>query len=125
MRIRHPLMSFVVLLTALVVTPLPSHADSDRSGSSKGRGIIVKRDAAEQFIVLPQGVRFPEGITANQKNGDLYVGTFDFGPNPNKLLRYDRRGKLQATKDFGGMPLLGLEFNPTDKKVYICNFGAS
>src|SRR5215470_14886594 len=117
MRIRHPLILFAALLTALVVTPLPSHADSDKgSGSGNGRGIIVKRDAAEQFIVLPQGVRFPEGITANQKNGDLYIGTFDFGPNPNKLLRYDRRGRLLATRDFGGAPLLGLEFNPRDEK---------
>ena len=109
MRMRHLLIVLVVLCTALPVIPLASEADS-----GNGRGIIVKRDAAEQFAVLPAGVRFPEGIAANPKNGDVFVGTFD--PNgdpqhPNKLLRFDRRGKLQASKDFGAMPLLGLEFN--------------
>jgi sugar lactone lactonase YvrE len=84
--------------------------------------IVVRRDAAERFIVLPDGVRHPEGIAANPDTGELYVGTFDFGPNTNKLLRYDRNGHLLATKDFGGTPLLGLEFR--DGKVYICNFGA-
>ena len=119
----------LTLLVLLFVTPLitPPTSDAD-SGKGNGRGIIVKRDAAEQFAVLPAGVRFPEGIAANPKTGDVFVGTFD--PNgdprhPNKLLRFDRRGKLQASKDFGGMPLLGLEFNGTDGKVYICNFGAS
>src|SRR5262249_48183510 len=123
MRIRHPLILFVVLLTALVITPLPSHADSDReSGSGKSREIIVRRDAAEQFIVLPDGVRFPEGITANPQNGELYVSTFD-SANP-VLLRFDRRGHLLAVRSFSG-PLLGLEFNQSDNKVYVCNFGAS
>lgn len=89
------------------------------------KGIVVKRDAAETFIVLPDGVRFPEGITANPGNGDFFVATFDFGPNPNRLLRFDKNGHLVAQRDFGGTPLLGLEFNPRDNKVYICNFGAS
>src|SRR5712692_671775 len=122
MRMRHLLILLVVLCTALPVIPLASEADS-----GNGRGSIVKRDAAEQIIVLPKGVRFPEGITANQKNGDLYVGTFinNDPQHPNKLLRFERHGKLVATKDFGATPLLGLEFNPRDNKVYICNFGAS
>src|SRR5206468_5649220 len=122
---RYLLTLLVLLFVAPLITPPTSDADS---GKGNGRGIIVKRDAAEQFAVLPAGVRFPEGIAANPKNGDVFVGTFD--PNgdpqhPNKLLRFDRRGKLQASKDFGGMPLVGLEFNGTDGKVYICNFGAS
>lgn len=82
------------------------------------------RDAVELFAKLPNGVRFPEGITANPVTGEIYVGTFDFG-SPNKLLRYDRHGHLVAQKDFGGTPLLGLAFGPTDRKVYIANFGAS
>jgi sugar lactone lactonase YvrE len=90
-----------------------------------GTDIIVKRNAAQRFIVLPDGVRFPEGITANPQNGDLFVATFDSGPNPNKLLRFDKRGHLLAQIKFGGTPLLGLEFNRADTKVYICNFGAS
>lgn len=82
-------------------------------------------DAVQQFATLPDGVRFPEGIAANPKNGDIYVGTFDFGPNANKLLRYSRHGSLLAIRDFGGTPLLGLAFNSVDSKVYITNFGAS
>ena len=85
----------------------------------------VVSDNVRTFAVLPEGVRFPEGITANPRNGDIYVGTFDFGPNANALLRYDARGRLLARRDFGGTPLLGLEFGPQDGKVYIANFGAS
>jgi len=77
------------------------------------------------FATLPDGVRYPEGIAANPRNGDIFVGTFDFGPNLNKLLRFDRRGRLEAQRDFGAAPLLGLAFGPKDGKVYICNFGAS
>jgi DNA-binding beta-propeller fold protein YncE len=87
--------------------------------------IIVKPDAARRFAVLPDGVRFPEGIAANPNTEEIYVGTFDFGPNPNKLLRFDKNGQLVAQRDFGGTPLLGLQFNPWDNKIYICNFGAS
>jgi DNA-binding beta-propeller fold protein YncE len=87
-------------------------------------GIIVKREAAERFVTLPDGVRFPEGIAANPHNGDIYVATFDTGPNSNKLLRFTKNGKLVAQRDFGGDPLLGLEFNQSDNKVYICNASA-
>ena len=89
------------------------------------REVVIEREAAERFIVLPDGVRFPEGIAASTRTGDLYVSTFDFGPNSNKLLRYDKTGRLLAEKDFGPAPLLGLLFNAADDKVYICNFGAS
>jgi sugar lactone lactonase YvrE len=75
-----------------------------------------------QFAQLPEGVRYPEGITANPANGDIIVGTFDFGPNTNALLRYDRDGNLVARKDMGGMPLLGLGF--LQGKVYVLNMGA-
>ena len=74
------------------------------------------------FATLPDGVRLPEGITANPANGDIYVGTFD-GGNQNKLLRYSRHGKLLATRDFGVTPLLGLEFDRAHRKVYIANVG--
>src|SRR5258706_15475556 len=80
-------------------------------------------DAASAWASLPAGVRFPEGITANPANGNIYVGTFDFGPNANKLVRFDREGRVVAQKDFGGTPLLGLGF--AGNKVYILNFGAS
>jgi DNA-binding beta-propeller fold protein YncE len=89
-----------------------------------GNEIIVKTDAAKRFAVLPDGVRFPEGIAANPKTEEIYVGTFDFGPNSNKLLRFSKEGQLVAERDFGVTPLLGLRFNPWDKKIYIANVGA-
>src|SRR5262245_7260641 len=84
---------------------------------------VIDRDAVKRFATLPDGVRYPEGITADPDSGEVYVGTFDFGPNTNKLLRYSRHGHLLAVRDFGGTPLLGLEFR--HGKVYIANFGAS
>lgn len=85
--------------------------------------IMVRRGVARKFATLPEGVRFPEGIAANPETGNIYVSTFDFGPNTNKLLRFNKYGKLLAQIDFGKEPLLGLAFNPKDKKVYICNVG--
>jgi DNA-binding beta-propeller fold protein YncE len=82
---------------------------------------------AQEFATLPDGVRFPEGITANPVTGDIFVGTFDARDPPgvrnNKLLRYSRSGRLLAQKDFGPTPLLGLGFR--GGHVYILNFGAS
>jgi DNA-binding beta-propeller fold protein YncE len=95
-------------------------ADNDN-----GRDSLTDRDAAKLFATLPDGVRFPEGITANPANGDIYVATFDAPPgnHPNKLLRYDRHGRLEAVRDFGNDPLLGLEFDRVHQKVYILNVG--
>jgi len=76
---------------------------------------------AEPFATLPDDVRFPEGIAANPATGDLFVATFDFGPTTNKVVRLDRHGHVTAKKDFGGAPLLGLEFH--NGYVYILNFG--
>src|SRR5437870_11155614 len=106
---------FAAILSFIIVFACEAWASAD---------LVVKRDAAERFAALPDGVRFPEGITANPQNGDIYVGTFDTGPNSNKLLRFTKNGKLVAQRDFGGDPLLGLEFNPSDNKVYICNASA-
>ena len=87
--------------------------------------LVVMRNAAQQFAVLPDGVRYPEGITANPATGDIFVATFDFGPNANKLMRFAKNGKLAAIRDFGGAPLLGLDFDAAHGKVYILNMGAS
>jgi DNA-binding beta-propeller fold protein YncE len=76
----------------------------------------------ERFATLPDGVRFPEGITANPSNGDIFVGTFDFGA-PNKLLRYNRYGRLIAQVNVDG-PLLGLAFDALHRKVYLTRFGS-
>jgi DNA-binding beta-propeller fold protein YncE len=84
-----------------------------------------KRVGVEEFAVLPDGVRYPEGITANPATGEIYVGTFDFGPNSNKLMRFGKNGRLVAQRDFGGTPLLGLGFDAAHNKVFILNVGAS
>jgi DNA-binding beta-propeller fold protein YncE len=107
------------VFTAVVSLVLVSH-----SGTRAAEAIIVKRDAAERFVALPDGVRLPEGITVNPKTEEIYVATFDFGPNSNKLLRFKKNGQLVAERDFGGTPLLGIRFNPSDQKIYICNVGA-
>jgi hypothetical protein len=94
------------------------------SGAWANEEIVVKREAAERFATLPDGARFPEGITVNPKTEEIYVATFDFGPNSNKLLRFKKNGQLIAQRDFGGTPLLGIQFNASDKKIYIGNVGA-
>ena len=90
--------------------------------------LIVKRNAAVNFATLPLDTRFPEGITANPANGDIYVATFDApsptNPNPNnKLLRFNRQGHLVAARDFSTDPLLGLAFDSANGQVYIANVG--
>lgn len=111
---KHILKSCVYLLfTAVACGAAMTRADDDSRGD---------RNSARRFATLPDGVRFPEGITANPANGDIYVGTFD-GGNQNKLLRYNRHGHLVASRDFGIAPLLGLEFDRTSRKVYIANVG--
>ena len=74
-----------------------------------------------EFAKLPDGLRYPEGITANPANGDIIVATFDF-TQPNALVRYDRDGRLLAQKSMGGTPMLGLGY--LAGKVYILNMGA-
>jgi sugar lactone lactonase YvrE len=87
-----------------------------------GKTDAVQWIETETFATLPDGVRYPEGLTADPATGAIYAATFDQGA-PNKLMRFDRNGKLQATKDFGSQILLGLGFNAG--KVYILNMGAS
>jgi DNA-binding beta-propeller fold protein YncE len=78
----------------------------------------------DEFATLPQGVRYPEGITANPASGDIFVSTFDTdGTHANKLVRFNRSGRVEAQRDFGAQGLLGLGF--ANGKVYILNFGAS
>ena len=116
----------IPLIFSIGMTAGPALADdhSDRGN----RQLFIDRDV-DTFAVLPTGVRFPEGITANPANGDIYTATFDSpnpktNPNPkNKLLRFDRHGRLIASRDFGTTPLLGLEFDQTHKKVYIAAVG--
>ena len=74
------------------------------------------RGAVRRFVTLPDGLRFPEGITANPATGEIYVANFD-GGNKNMLLRYSRHGQLLASRDFSFTPLLGLEFYRANRKV--------
>src|SRR5687768_12299941 len=106
----------LIAVASLGMVARPAVADDRHHG----------REHVERFATLPDGVRFPEGITANPSTGEIYVGTFDFGPNANKLLRFNRRGQLVAQKNFGATPLLGLAFRAqgANRKVYIANFGA-
>ena len=92
------------------------------TGAAQAAGNPILWFQPLQFAQLPDGVRYPEGIAANPANGDIAVATFDFGPNSNALLRYDRDGNLLARKDMGGTPMLGLGF--LQGKFYILNMGA-
>lgn len=93
------------------------------AAASEERRVVVDPNAADTFAVLPSDLRFPEGITANPANGDIYVSTFDPGA-ANSLLRYNKNGRLVARNDFSGpTPLLGLAFNVKDQKVYITSVG--
>ncbi len=105
-------------LLSIAVTCGAGTVLADDNHSSR---LFIDRDV-DTFVVLPEGVKFPEGITANPRNGDIYVGTFEGGAQ-NKLLRFDRRGRLEATREFGITPLLGLEFDRKNRKVYIANVG--
>lgn len=112
----------LVLLAAVAGGVGTAMADDDHS-----RRLFIDRDV-DTFAVLPEGVKFPEGITANPWSGDIFVSTFDSpgptNPNPNnKLLRFNRHGKLESQRAFGNTPLLGLEFHRASRKVYIANVG--
>jgi len=104
-----------VLLTGVAGTSAYAGNKSEHGDQQ----LIIQSDA-DTFAVLPVDVSLPEGITANPKNGDIYVSTF---ASPGKILRYNRRGKLIATLETGPAPLLGLEFDASNNKVYITNVG--
>jgi sugar lactone lactonase YvrE len=113
-------------LGALAPAVSANNDSNDNSGNNGNNdaGASPVYIAADAWTNLPDGVKYPEGITANPATGDIFVGTFDASPTPNnKLLRIDRHGNTTAQKDFGGMPLLGLAF--ANGKVYILNFGAN
>jgi DNA-binding beta-propeller fold protein YncE len=82
-------------------------------------------DDPRVFARLPEGLRFPEGITANPKTHEIIVGTFETeAGRPNALLRFGKNGRLIAQLSFGA-PLLGLAFHAPTNMIYIANFGAS
>ncbi len=78
----------------------------------------VNREAAKRFATMPAVADFPEGITVNPANGDIYVSTFHFGGD-NFLVRFDKTGRLISQTADLVAPILGLAFGP-DGKVYFC-----
>jgi len=92
------------------------------SNSAFAQEVVLQRPlAAERFATLPDDANFPEGIAADPETGNLFVGTFDVQPDgsgTNFLLRFDRRGKVEAKLALGVIPVTGLAFDPLDQKVY-------
>lgn len=81
----------------------------------------------ERFATLPLGVRQPEGLDTDPASGTIFVGTFDNRmpetARNNRLLRFGRDGRLQASYPFGATPLTGVAAR--DGSIYVLNFGAS
>jgi hypothetical protein len=85
--------------------------------------IIVDPKAAQLFATLPTSAKSPEGITADA-SGNLFVGTFNMEMGgKNFLLRLDGKGQVSAQVDVGSLPLLGIEFNRRDGKIYLLAVG--
>jgi pimeloyl-ACP methyl ester carboxylesterase/DNA-binding beta-propeller fold protein YncE len=97
------------------------------AGNSPAAETGPLRLPVQAFITLPDGVRQPEGLATDPATGNIYVGTFDARTpetaRNNRLLRFDRNGRLLAQKDFGPTPLTGLAVR--DGQVYVLNFGAA
>jgi DNA-binding beta-propeller fold protein YncE len=88
--------------------------------------LVINRNAPDLFATLPDGIRYPEGITANPATGDIFVATFNNDdPSANRLLRYSRNGRLSAIREVGGSPILGLGFDATGNNVYLLGFFTS
>ncbi len=94
---------------------------------AEDRVIVRPFFAARIFTTMPEVANFPEGITANPYNGDIFVSTFEFdttGTETNGVVRFNRHGHVDAISDFSGnIPLLGLAFNKEDYNVYIASVG--
>lgn len=114
---------FLAALSCVGLAGLMAPAAADKRAPVAG----PTRIAVEPFITLPADVRHPEGLAANPRNGDLYVGTFDArepaSERNNQVLRYSADGRLLARYRLGPTPLTGLEY--LDGKLYLLNFGAS
>src|SRR4029079_8599868 len=92
-------LSLAILVAIPVLGTASARADDDRADS-------------RMFATLPDGLRFPEGITANPVTREIIVGTFDTeAGRPNALLRFAPNGRLIAQRSFGTSALLGLAFH--------------
>jgi len=105
-------LSLAIMFTVLALDAGVACADNDGGG-------------AQLFATIPDGLRFPEGLTVNPATREVIVGTFDTDAGrPNKLLRFEHNGRLVAQRSFAGA-LLGLAFHAASGKIYVANFGAS
>lgn len=111
-----------VLVSALA---LSGCALSSSNSGALTEAVLLAPYAGDRFVMLPQDLKKPEGITVDPKSGAIFIDTFDV-PNPknpkplNAVLRYSSDGTLEARTDFFGItPLLGLEFSRFDEHVYI------
>lgn len=98
--------------------------------SHAGEHVFIKPFASDTFATLPEDVRYPEGITSNPDNGDIYVATFnvpnaEYNPNPmNSILRYSKSGNLISRTNISGpTPLVGIRFNVEDQHIYVASLG--
>lgn len=77
------------------------------------------------FAMLPEDVRYPEGLAVAPDSGEVYVGIFDARipaeQRSNQVLRLSAEGKFLARKRFGATPLTGLAI--AAGHLYILNFG--
>ena len=109
-----PTLLLALLTLALLGSSLTSaHDDRDRDRDDRDQGV-------ERFATLPKpGPGFPEGIAAD-RDGNVYVATFDFS-QPNNIYVFRRDGRLKTTIPVPGAPL-GLEFSRAGD-LYVANFG--
>lgn len=95
----------VVVGLLLLVCATAAHADKD--------GVV-------RFATLPPGPGHPEGIAAD-KNGNIYVATFDFGTT-NAIHIFGTNGRLLTSIPLAGAVPLGLAFD-AGGNLYVANFG--
>lgn len=99
--------------------PLLAFAAVAVNAATADAQFLVDREAAKRFATMTEDANFPEGITVNPANGDIYVSTFHFGGD-NFLVRFDKSGRfISQTADLFA-PILGLAFNTVDDMVYFC-----
>ena len=113
--------------------PLLAFATLAVNAATADAQFLVNREAAKRFATIPpsvapeDGLFFPEGITANPANGDIYVSTFnaptiEVEEPVNKIFRFDSTGQFISESVDLVAPILGLAFGP-DGKIYFCFVG--
>ena len=104
----------LTLLTLALLGGTVTSAQDDRDREDRDRSVA-------RFATLPKpGPGFPEGIAAD-RDGNIYVATFDFS-QPNNIYVFHRNGRLKTTIPVPGVAPLGLEFSPAGD-LYVADFG--